>query len=187
MRIKTPTENELKIIRKYLKKYGDIPPEEATKATTKKTRTQWLMVIDSDGTFLGAGRTYQKDWYEWVVKNAFVLPEARNKKVATLLYAKLTDKAEASGASIAEADITSDNIPSKVAAVRAGMRPVNSFRWTKKKSEKPADVYQEVFMPPSQKEVKTINADIIENFKKRNKPIIPEVLMPYPVTKRKRY
>lgn len=103
------------------RKYGDVPPDEYRKVRRTSKRKQWLVVVDSDNTILGGGRTYKKDWYEWVVKNAFVIPSARGKGLANILYAKLTDKAEAEGAYVAEADITSTNIPSKMGAVYAGM------------------------------------------------------------------
>jgi len=180
LKSRIPRASEMKALRALLKKYGDIPVDEAVKATRPSTRMQWLIVVDQNNKIYGGGRTYQKDWYEWVLKNAFVIPEARNKKIATMLYADLTDKAEAEGAKVCEADITSTNIPSKIAAVRAGMRPVNSFRWSNKKKDKPADIYQEVFLPPSRQEVNQINAQIRREYVRRGHPILAHTMTPYP-------
>jgi len=120
-RVRNPKKSEMQELFTKFRKYGDVPPDEYRKVRRTSKRKQWLVVVDSDNTILGGGRTYKKDWYEWVVKNAFVIPSARGKGLANILYAKLTDKAEAEGAYVAEADITSTNIPSKMGAVYAGM------------------------------------------------------------------
>ena len=63
MIIRQPKNSELKALQKELRKYGDVPPEEAIEATRPKNRTQWLVVFE--GTkIIGAGRTYKTDWYE---------------------------------------------------------------------------------------------------------------------------
>ena len=186
MKPRIPRQSEMKQLREKLRKYGDdLPEADIRKATTPKARKQWLVIV-KNGEILAAGRTYKKDWYEWVVKNAFVIPKARNQGLASVLYAELTDKAEREGAYIAEADITSDNIPSKIAAVRAGMRPVNNFRYSRNKKDKPADIYQEVFIPPSQREINTINNYILKSMKSRNKTLTPYVLSPKPFPKLKK-
>ena len=183
MIIRQPRNSELKALRTELRKYGDVPPEEAVEATRPKNRTQWLVVFENN-KIIGAGRTYKTDWYEWTVKNAFVIPSERGKKVATLLYAELTDKAEREGAKVAEADITASNISSKRAAVRAGMRPVNNFVWNKNKTH--ADIYQEVFTPPTQKQVNTVNKVIRSEFTKRQVRLTPGILSPQPLFYKKR-
>ena len=183
MKVRNPSEKELEMLKKLLLKYGDIPPEEATIATKKRKRKQWLVVIEK-GKILGAGRVYKTDWYEWTVKNAFVIPSARGKGVASMLYAKLTDKAENEGAKVCEADITATNIASKLAASRAGMVPVNSFKWDKKETH--ADIYQEVFMPPTKKEVNIVNKYIDKQFELKDKNVPLNIYSPFSLTSKRK-
>lgn len=180
MIIRQPKQSEMKALYEAFRKYGDIPTSEVRKATSPKTRKQWLVVIDN-GKIIGAGRTHKTDWYEWTVKNIFTIPSERNKgkKIATLLYAKLTDKAKAEGAKVAEADITSTNVASKIAAARAGMKPVNNFVGSS--SEPHADIYHEVFYPPTHKQVKSVNKKIRLDFSQRKKPLVPNVLSLQPL------
>ena len=76
-----------------------------------------------------------------------------------------------------EADITATNIASKLAATRAGMVPVNSFKWDKKETH--ADIYQEVFMPPTKKEVNTANRYIDEQFELKDKKVPLNIYSPF--------
>lgn len=175
MKIRNPTKSEMSKLQELLLKYGDVPPEEASSATTMDKRKQWL-VVTSNNQIVGAGRTYKTDWYEHTLKNLFTIPSARGQGVASLLYEKLTDKAEDEGAKVCEADITATNIPSKVSAVKAGMRPVNSFKWDKKETH--ADIYQEVFMPPTKQEVTSTNRTIKSEFEKRKKEVPSGVYTP---------
>ena len=184
MEIRNPLKEEMEKLQELLLKYGDLPPDDAIRATSIGKRKQWLVVVKKN-KILGAGRVYKTDWYEWTVKNAFVIPAARGKGVASLLYEKLTDKAEAEGAKVCEADITATNIPSKIAALRAGMVPVNSFKWDKKETH--ADIYQEVFMPPTRKEVNISNRYIDKQFELKDKKVPLNIYSPFSLTgKRKR-
>ena len=175
MKIRQPRKSEMKALYEELKKYGDIPPSEAKEATQPSKCKQWLVVINN-GKIVAGGRTYKTDWYEWTVKNGFVIPSARGRGIATKLWSALTDKAEQEGAMVAEADITSTNLASKMAPYRAGMRPVNSFKWDKKETH--ADIYQEVFMPPSKREVLSVNRKIRTDLTKRNVPVFQDILSP---------
>jgi GNAT superfamily N-acetyltransferase len=183
MQIRNPKKSEMKELKKLMLKYGDVPSEEAVAATKESKRKQWLVVI-SKGRILGAGRTFKTDWYEWTLKNAFVVPASRGLGIASILYEKLTDKAKAEGAKVCEADITATNIPSKIAATRAGMLPVNSFKWDK--DETHADIYQEVFTPPTRNEVLKINTHIDSQFMLRKKKTPVGIHSPFSVTKKKR-
>lgn len=177
MEIRKPKKSEMKKLENLMLKYGDVPSDEAVASTRENKRKQWLVVV-SKGRILGAGRTYKTDWYEWTLKNAFVIPEARGMGIASVLYEKLTDKAESEGAKVCEADITATNIPSKIAATRAGMKPVNSFKWDKKETH--ADIYQEVFMKPTQSEVIRVNDHIDQEFMRRRKKVPENVFSPFP-------
>lgn len=176
MQVRNPKKSEMKELKNLMLKYGDVPPEEAISATRESKRKQWLVVV-SKGRILGAGRTYKTDWYEWTLKNAFVVPAARGMGIASILYEKLTDKAKDEGAKVCEADITATNIPSKVAASRAGMKPVNSFKWNEKETH--ADIYQEVFMRPTQSEIIQVNDHIDREFSSRRKNVPENVFSPF--------
>lgn len=172
MEIRTPKKTEMKSLKSLLRKYGDVPSEEALAATRESKRKQWLIATDKN-IILGGGRTYKSDWYSHTIKNAFVVPQSRGRGIATKLYQELTKKAEDEGAKVFVADITATNIPSKIGASRAGLRPVDSFKWDKKETH--ADVYHGVAMPPRKSEVLRINKYIDKEFGKRKKKTPPSI------------
>jgi len=170
---------KMKAVRKALRKYGDDLPESVMrKSTSISEADNWIVFCDEHGNILAAGKAEKTDWYEVTLKNAFVVPRARGKKVGTTLYKLLMKKAREMDAKVVVADITADNVASKLAAQRAGMHSVSAFKWAK--GETHADIMHKIIRPPRRREVLSINAKITAGFQKRNKPVPEGILSPMP-------
>jgi GNAT superfamily N-acetyltransferase len=117
-----------------LEKYGDVPIEEARKATTIKNADRWSTICDCKGNIISAVRTDKTDWYLWTIKNLVTDKEYRGKGFGRKVTRKAIEQSEKEGAKAITADITYDNKPSLMIFKKLGFKPVTEFCWGKGKN-----------------------------------------------------
>jgi len=177
----TVSQSELNQIRIQFPKYGDVPVDEARSATQPSKAKDWVCV-SKNGKVIAAGRVVKSDWYEYTLKNGYVVPKYRGRGIGNQLYKKMMDDAKQKQALVVQADITSTNVTSKVAARKIGMHSVLGFKWSD--SEPHADVFMKSLNPPTKQQVIKQNQYVAEQLKKQNKPIDPGMMTPHVTDKK---
>jgi len=140
-------EEKKKLVREFLKEYGDdLPPEALDKA---ELLIDHFALKCDDNNQITAAATYEPktDWYLCTIRYLATKTSERGKGLGTEVASKVIDDAKRNEQCLVlAADITFDNKFSKRIFEELGFVEKSRFCWAK--GEKPSDILHYVRFPP---------------------------------------